>query len=162
MIKQKQPFHRGGIIELVSARPVSFSCVRAEQSVEKGRTQMASLRLTCMTVASILFSISPVTVVFGQTGDGASQGQGTKTEQNQMPGMTMGGDRMQGMMGGMPMAAMRGHMMKIMFAVADTDGDGGLSFEEVTAVHKRIFASVDANKDGKVTLEEMRVFMRGQ
>jgi Ca2+-binding EF-hand superfamily protein len=53
---------------------------------------------------------------------------------------------------------MRGQMMKIMFAVADTDGDGALSFEEVTAIHKRIFDSVDANKDGKVTPEEMQVF----
>jgi len=65
-----------------------------------------------------------------------------------------------GMMGGRPMMAMHGHMMKIMFAVADADGDGALSFEEVTAIHKRIFDSVDANKDGKVTTEEIHVFMR--
>ncbi|TCU23231.1 EF hand domain-containing protein [Rhizobium azibense] len=65
-----------------------------------------------------------------------------------------------GMMGGMPMMAMRGHVMKIMFAVADADGDGALSFEEVTAIHKRIFDSVDANNDGKVTTEEMQAFMR--
>ncbi|MHC2361574.1 EF-hand domain-containing protein [Rhizobium leguminosarum] len=65
-----------------------------------------------------------------------------------------------GMMGGMPMMAMRGHMMKIMFAVADADGDGALSFEEVTAIHKRIFDSVDANKDGKVTTDELQAFMR--
>lgn len=65
-----------------------------------------------------------------------------------------------GMMGGMPTMGMRGHMMKIMFAIADTDGDGALSFEEVTAIHKRIFDAVDANKDGKVTPEEMQAFMR--
>ena len=46
-------------------------------------------------------------------------------------------------------------MMKIMFAIADTDGDGALSFEEVMTIHKRIFDKVDANKDGKVTLEEV-------
>ncbi len=51
-------------------------------------------------------------------------------------------------------------MMKIMFAVADADGDGALSFEEVTAIHKRIFDSVDANKDGKVTTDELQAFMR--
>lgn len=62
-----------------------------------------------------------------------------------------------GMMGRM---AMRGHMMKIMFAIADADGDGSLSFEEVTAIHKRIFDRVDANKDGKVSPEEIREFMR--
>lgn len=79
-----------------------------------------------------------------------------------MPGGMMGqGMTMQpGMMGGMPMMGMRGPMMKIMFAIADTDGDGALSFEEVTAIHKRIFGSVDANKDGKVTTEEMQAFWR--
>ena len=53
-----------------------------------------------------------------------------------------------------------GHAMKIMFAIADTDGDGALSFEEVTVIHKRIFDKVDANKDGKVTLEEVQEFIR--
>ena len=51
-------------------------------------------------------------------------------------------------------------MMRIMFAVADVNGDGGLSFEEVTTVHRRIFERVDANKDGKVTPEEVQAFMR--
>ncbi|MCD2185444.1 EF-hand domain-containing protein [Rhizobium sp. GN54] len=113
------------------------------------------------TAAAILLSIGPATAALAQSGTDATQSQGTQTEHGQMPGTAMGG-RMQGMMGGMPMAPMRGHMMKIMFAVADTDGDGGLSFEEVTAVHKRIFDSVDANDDGKVTLEEMQTFMQGQ
>jgi EF hand len=57
------------------------------------------------------------------------------------------------------MMAMRGQMMKIMFAIADANGDGGLSFDEVTAIHKRIFDRVDANKDGKVVLEEIQAFM---
>ncbi|MFD1328842.1 EF-hand domain-containing protein [Mycoplana ramosa] len=105
--------------------------------------------------------MGPVTVVSAQSGDDDTQSQGTQAGQSQMPGMGMGG-RMQGMRGGMPMGPMRGQMMKIMFAVADTNGDGALSFEEVTAVHKRIFDSVDANKDGKVTLEEMQTFMQGQ
>ena len=55
---------------------------------------------------------------------------------------------------------MPGHMMKIMFAIADVNGDGALSFEEVTTIHKRIFDRVDANKDGKVTPEEVQSFMR--
>ena len=59
-----------------------------------------------------------------------------------------------------PMMGRRGHAMKVMFAIADADGDGALSFEEVTAIHKRIFDSVDANKDGKVTAEELQAFMR--
>ena len=60
-----------------------------------------------------------------------------------------------GMMGGMPMMGMHGHMMKVMFAIADVDGDGALSFEEVTTVHKRMFDKVDANRDGKVTPVEL-------
>jgi len=48
--------------------------------------------------------------------------------------------------------------MKIMFAIADTNADGALSFEEVMTIHRRVFDSVDANKDGKVTPEEMQTF----
>jgi hypothetical protein len=65
-----------------------------------------------------------------------------------------------GLMGEMPMMGRRGHMLKVIFAIADTDGDGALSFEEVTAIHKRIFTRVDVNKDGKVTVEEVQSFMR--
>jgi uncharacterized protein (TIGR02246 family) len=65
-----------------------------------------------------------------------------------------------GMMAGMPIMRPRGHMMKLMFAIADTDGDGALSFEEVTTVHRRIFNRVDTSKDGKVTVEEVQAFMR--
>lgn len=64
------------------------------------------------------------------------------------------GERMRRGMG------MRGHMMKIMFAIADTDGDGAMSFEEVTAIHKRIFDAIDTNKDGKMTMEEFQAFAR--
>jgi Ca2+-binding EF-hand superfamily protein len=59
----------------------------------------------------------------------------------------------------MPMMRMRGHMMKMMFAVADTNGDGGVSFDEITTIQKRIFDQVDDNKDGKVTSEEVQNFM---
>jgi hypothetical protein len=75
------------------------------------------------------------------------------------PGM-MGRNMMQSGMGRMPTMGMRGHMMKFMFAIVDVDGDCALSFEEVTTVHKRIFNRVDANKDGKVTPEEVQTFMR--
>lgn len=102
-----------------------------------------------------------------EAGDTAGQNQGTQPAQPGMvqPGMMgqgmMGQGMMgQGMMGGMPMMRMRAHMMKIMFAIADTDGDGGMSFEEITAIQKRIFDKVDADKDGKVTPEEVQTFMR--
>jgi hypothetical protein len=109
-----------------------------------------------------------------EPGDMAGQDQGAQPAQPGMmpPGMgqgmmgkgmghgTMGGMMQPGMMGAMPMMRMRGHMMKIMFAIADTDGDSALSFEEITTIHKRIFDKVDANKDGKVTTEEVQAFMR--
>jgi len=98
-------------------------------------------------------------------GDAGGQGQGAQPAQ---PGMTppgMGMDMMGGMMqpgatGAMPMMRTHGHMIKVMFAVADLDGDGGLSFEEVTTVHRRIFDAVDADGDGKVTPEEVQAFMQ--
>ena len=96
----------------------------------------------------------------------AGQGQDEQSGQPGMmpPGMMgqgmMGGMMQPGMMSAMPMMRMRGHMMKIMFTIADTDSDGGLSFEEITTIQKRIFDKVDADKDGKVTPEEVQAFMR--
>ena len=106
----------------------------------------------------------PNTIV-AQAAPTAEPLQGAQPDQaDTMPGKMgqgMMGDMMQPeMMGATPMMRMRGHMMKIMFAIADTDGDGALSFEEVMTIHKRIFDKVDANKDGKVTLEEVQAFMR--
>ncbi len=70
----------------------------------------------------------------------------------------------QGMMGqgvnGMPMMPMRGSMMRIVFAIADANVDGGISFDELTTIHKRIFDKVDVNKDGKITPDEIEAFMR--
>ncbi|PSH63005.1 hypothetical protein CU102_24390 [Phyllobacterium brassicacearum] len=86
---------------------------------------------------------------------GQSQG-GMPGGSGMMPGGMMG----RGMMMQPGMMPMRGHMMKIMFAVADADGDGALSFEEVTTIHKRMFDRVDADRNGKVTPEEMQAFMR--
>ena len=65
-----------------------------------------------------------------------------------------------GMMRHERMMGRRGHAMKVMFAIADADGDGALSFEEVTVIHRRIFDSVDADDDGKVTAEEIQAFLR--
>ncbi|WP_114947585.1 EF-hand domain-containing protein [Microvirga calopogonii] len=94
---------------------------------------------------------------------GAQAGQSTTMPPAQ-PGM-MCGMMQPGMMGQSSMG--RGMMgmpspapMKIFFAIADANGDGGLSFDEVMAIHKRIFDRVDANKDGKATPEEIQAFMR--
>lgn len=89
--------------------------------------------------------------MMGQGGSGMMGG-------GMMPDMM--GAMQPGMMGAMPMRPVRPHMMKIMFAVADANGDGGLSFEEVSAIHKRIFDSIDANKDGNVTPDEIRQFIQ--
>ena len=35
-----------------------------------------------------------------------------------------------------------------------------MSVEEVTATHQQIFDNMDANKDGKVTAEEVQAFLR--
>ncbi|HZR75184.1 EF-hand domain-containing protein [Bradyrhizobium sp.] len=73
-----------------------------------------------------------------------------------------------GMMGGGMMGHMMGRgmmgppfMMRMMFALMDTDGDGTVSLQEFQAAHERIFKAMDSNKDGKLTLEEMQAFMHG-
>ena len=76
------------------------------------------------------------------------------------PGMMGQGMTGPGMMRHAPMTGRRGHAMKLMFAIADADGDGALSFEEVTVIHRRIFDGVDADDDGKVTAEEVQAFLR--
>jgi len=48
----------------------------------------------------------------------------------------------------------------MIFAVVDANGDGALSFDEIMAVHKRVFDAMDAKKDEKVTPEEMQSFMQ--
>ena len=52
-------------------------------------------------------------------------------------------------------------MMRMMFALMDADGDGTISLDEFKTAHERIFKAMDANKDGKLTPEEMLAFMRG-
>ena len=77
----------------------------------------------------------------------------------------MGGGMGSGMMGH---GSMMGHgmmgggiMMRIMFSLMDSDGDGTISLQEFQAAHERIFRAMDANKDGRLTPEEMQAFMQG-
>ncbi|TFV79759.1 EF-hand domain-containing protein [Bradyrhizobium frederickii] len=86
-------------------------------------------------------------------------------------GPTRGGDMM-GMMGrGMMGQGMKGHgatggdavqspvVFRIIFALMDADGDGNVSLPEFQVAHERIFKAMDRDKDGKLTFEEMMAFM---
>jgi Ca2+-binding EF-hand superfamily protein len=75
------------------------------------------------------------------------------------------GDRGFGMMrrGWMmgPGGMQSGMMMRMLFALMDSDGDGTVSLQEFQAAHERIFKAMDTNKDGVLTLQEIQDFMRG-
>jgi Ca2+-binding EF-hand superfamily protein len=71
------------------------------------------------------------------------------------PGMM----RRVGLMG--PGSMGRGMMMRMMFSLMDSDGDGTISLQEFQAAHERIFKGMDANKDGRLTLDEIQAFMQG-
>jgi len=45
-------------------------------------------------------------------------------------------------------------MMRMLFAMMDSDGDGTVSLQEFQAAHERIFKAMDANKDGRLTVDE--------
>ena len=55
----------------------------------------------------------------------------------------------------------RGAVMRFIFALMDSDGDGTVSLQEFQAAHERIFKAMDTDKDGTLTLEEIQAFMRG-
>jgi hypothetical protein len=50
---------------------------------------------------------------------------------------------------------------RIIFSLMDADGDGKLTLEEWQAAQERIFKAMDTDHDGTVTFEEMQAFMRG-
>ena len=76
-------------------------------------------------------------------------------------GMMGGGMMDRGMMGGGAMGPPP-VMLRIMFALIDTDGDGTIELQEFQAAHELIFKAMDTNKDGKLTLEEMQAFFHPQ
>jgi hypothetical protein len=82
-------------------------------------------------------------------------GQGRMTGPGMMGRGMMGG----GMMGGGAMGPPI--MMRMVFALMDSDGDGTIELPEFQAAHERIFKAMDTNKDGRLTQEEMQAFMRG-
>jgi hypothetical protein len=79
-------------------------------------------------------------------------------------GMMAGGMMGRGMMGrGMAGGGSMGPpiMMRMIFALMDADGDGTISLPEFQVAHERIFKAMDSNKDGRLTQEEMQSFMHG-
>lgn len=102
--------------------------------------------------------------------------QAAQHGQNEAGAMPQANTPMQGMMdqgggdsgnmaqsGGMKSQRGMGHpmMLKMLIAMIDTDGSGGLSLEEVQAVHARMFGMADTDTDGQLSLDEMRSFMTG-
>jgi Ca2+-binding EF-hand superfamily protein len=51
--------------------------------------------------------------------------------------------------------------MRLIFAIMDADGDGVLTLEEVQDFHERIFNTIDQDGSGDVTLDEIREFFAG-
>ena len=89
----------------------------------------------------------------------ASAQQGPMMQQQERGG-TMGGMMGQGGMMG-PGSMHSGMMMRMLFALMDSDGDGTISLQEFQAAHERIFKAMDTNKDGRLTLDEIQSFMQG-
>jgi|ERR1700716_1767323 len=112
---------------------------------------------------------SPSVPMTQQPGQQQTQQQPTGQEDSSMMGRGMmmghGGMMGRGMMGpgGMMGRGMMGPpvMMRIIFSLMDSDGDGTISLQEFQAAHERIFKGMDANKDGRLTPEEMQAFMQG-
>jgi EF hand domain-containing protein len=117
----------------------------------------------------LALTVSAVILVHGAV-SAIAQERMTRPDQQQMQAHPMGQEgaspmRQGGMMeGGMMGPGMMGPppmMLRMMFALIDTDSDGTISLQEFQAAHERMFKAMDTNKDGKLTLEEMEAFMHG-
>ena len=126
-------------------------------------------RLRVLTISAILLGCGPMTASAQQTPSSPMVQQPAQQQaqpQNQGPGM-MGQQGMmgRGMMGpgGMMPPGMMGQamIMRMIFILMDSDGDGTISLQEFQVAHERMFRAMDANKDGRLTLEEMQAFMHG-
>ena len=100
-----------------------------------------------------------------------NQAQGNEEEDEDLGGFFGHHPGMTGMMGrgyghrhGWPEGRPVVHstIMRIIFGMIDANGDGKLSLEEWQAAHERIFKAMDTNHDGTVSFEEMEAFMHGR
>jgi hypothetical protein len=124
-------------------------------------------RVLGLTISAVILACGPVAALaqdqtMPQPVQQLAQAQPTGQEGSGMMGRGMMGGGMMGhgMMGGGAMGPPP-IMLRIMFALIDTDSDGTISLQEFQAAHERIFKAMDTNKDGKLTLEEMEAFMHG-
>ena len=123
-----------------------------------------------LTTSAFILACGAITAS-AQQSPGSSKMQPAQQQTQQQPTDQDGPGMMErgGMMGhGMMGRCMMGHggmmgpfVMRIIFALMDSDGDGTISLQEFQAAHERIFKAMDSNKDGKLTLEEMQAFMHG-
>ena len=104
-------------------------------------------------------TISAVMLTYGAVGALAQDRMMPPPVQQQAQAQPTGQEG-SGMMGGGAMGPPP-VMLRIMFALIDTDGDGTIELQEFQAAHERIFKAMDTNKDGKLTLEEMQAFVHG-
>jgi EF-hand domain pair len=103
------------------------------------------------------------TVVGGPAAFAQAAGQQNSGAGVQPPGMMgMGGHGGMMGMGGHGYGEGRGMVApRIIFSLMDANGDGKLTLEEWQAAQERIFKAMDTDHDGTVTFEEMQVFMHG-
>jgi Ca2+-binding EF-hand superfamily protein len=80
---------------------------------------------------------------------------GRRSASREQRGGTMGSDTGRGGMG------LGRANMRMLFVLMDTDGDGTISLQEFQAAHERIFKAMNAKKDGRLTLDEVRAFREG-
>jgi hypothetical protein len=114
----------------------------------------------------LAFSTSAFILVCGAIGasaQGSMMQQGQTAQQQEEHHRDWG--RGMGMMGRRAMMGYgsmhSGVMMRMLFAMMDSDGDGTVSLQEFQTAHERIFKAMDANKDGVLTLEEIQSFLQG-
>ena len=114
----------------------------------------------------LMLTMSVFVLACGAVAAGAQQGtmmqhqpQVPQQQQEQEHHRGMGMMGRGGMMG--PGSMHSGMMMRLLFAMMDSDGDGTVSLQEFQAAHERIFKAMDNNKDGVLTLEEIGAFMQG-